>query len=62
VILACVLECSSIGAMVFLTIVVVITRIGVNKELPLPADPAPVPPIPPAGTGSPTEAPAPRNV
>ena len=33
-ILACVLECSSIGAMVFLTIVVVITRIGVNKDPP----------------------------
>jgi len=50
-ILACVLECSSIGAMVFLTIVVVITRIGVNKDLPEkkpdPASPeAPDPPPP----------------
>jgi hypothetical protein len=43
---ACVLECSSIGAMVFLTIVVVITRIGVNKEHTKPTitpDPAPTP-------------------
>jgi hypothetical protein len=31
---ACVLECSSIGAMVFLALFVVITRIGVNKEPP----------------------------
>jgi hypothetical protein len=33
--LACVLECSSIGAMVLLTAIVVITRIGVNKEFPV---------------------------
>jgi hypothetical protein len=49
---ACVLECSSIGAMVFLTIVVVITRIGVNKEHTkptIPPDQAPAPEaVPPA--------------
>jgi hypothetical protein len=46
---ACVLECSSIGAMVFLAILVVITRIGVNKEPPAePAEPDvdPVPDVP----------------
>jgi hypothetical protein len=32
--LACVLECSSIGAMIFLCLLVVFTRIGVNKEPP----------------------------
>jgi hypothetical protein len=59
---ACVLECSSIGAMVFLTIVVVITRIGVNKEYTkptIPPEPAPAPealPSPPAA-----ESPAPAD-
>jgi hypothetical protein len=39
-ILACVLECSSISAMIFLAIFVVITRVGVNKEpLAEPYDP-----------------------
>jgi hypothetical protein len=57
---ACVLECSSIGAMVFLTIVVVITRIGVNKEHTkptIPPEPAPVPEALP--TSPTTDSPAP---
>jgi hypothetical protein len=42
--LACVLECSSIGAMIFLAIFVVVTRIGVNKEPPPePDEPGPAP-------------------
>ena len=55
VILACVLECSSIAAMVYLTVLVVMTRIGVNKHLPDPPKPvspkpAPQPPETPATT------------
>ena len=38
-VLACVLECSSIAAMVYLTALVVMTRVGVNKHLPDPAKP-----------------------
>jgi hypothetical protein len=32
--LACVLECSSIAAMAYLSVLVVMTRVGVNKNLP----------------------------
>jgi hypothetical protein len=41
--LACVLECSSIGSIALLTVVVVLTRIGVNKEPARPIEPAPTP-------------------
>lgn len=38
-ILACVLECSSIGSIILLTIFVVITRIGTNKDaMPIDTD------------------------
>ncbi len=40
-VLACVLECSSLAAMVYLTVLVVTTRIGVNKDQPDKDEPAP---------------------
>jgi hypothetical protein len=53
VILACVLECSSIAAMVYLTAVVVLTRIGVNKDLPDPEPPKPSKPLAPPRPATP---------
>jgi len=54
--LACVLECSTIGSMMLLSIIVVITRIGVNKTPPAkPYEPPPGPsdvPAPPAADGA----------
>jgi hypothetical protein len=61
-ILACVLECSSIAAMVYLTVLVVSTRIGVNKDLPdqdkaAPSRPATIPrPVDPTPDRRPTPA------
>jgi hypothetical protein len=49
--LACVLECSSIGAMIFLAIFVVITRIGVNKDPPPKPDEVGPPAAPEAPPG-----------
>ena len=33
-VLACVLECSTIGSMILLTVVIAITRMGTNKDTP----------------------------
>lgn len=54
--LACVLECSLIGARVLPAAIVVITRIGVNKEFPVkPVEDSSPSPSDPVGDAAPRD-------